>query len=64
MTTAAGEIVRSERLDLQLMEPDLLDALIDDHRAAIDAMVDYDIPTTFPRSARSCFARSGAWSGM
>lgn len=57
MTTAAGEIVRSERLDLQLMEPDLLDALIDDHRAAIDAMVDYDIPTTFPDPEQREFLR-------
>ena len=57
MTTAAGEIVRSERLDLQLMEPDLLDALIDDHRAVIEGMVDYDIPTTFPDPEQREFLR-------
>ena len=57
MTIAAGELVRSERLDLQLMEPDLLDALIDDHRAVIDAMVPYDIPATFPDSEQREFLR-------
>jgi ribosomal-protein-alanine N-acetyltransferase len=55
--TAAGEVVRSERLDLQLMEPDLLDALIADHRAVIDAMVDYDIPATFPDAEQREFLR-------
>ena len=57
MTTAAGEIVRSERLDLPLMEPDLLDALIDDHRAVVAGMVDYDIPTTFPDAEQREFLR-------
>lgn len=57
MTIAADEIVRTERLDLPLMEPDLLDALIDGHRAAIDAMVAYHIPATFPDSEQREFLR-------
>lgn len=57
MRTAAYEMVRSERLDLQLMEPDLLDALIDDHRAVIDGMVDYEIPATFPDPEQREFLR-------
>lgn len=48
MTTVADMIVRSERLDLRLMEPALLDALVEDHRPTIDAITDYDIPATFP----------------
>jgi len=55
--TAADEIVRSERLDLQLMEPDLLDALIDDDRVAIDAITDYEIPASFPDAEQREFLR-------
>jgi ribosomal-protein-alanine N-acetyltransferase len=57
VTTAADVIVVSERLDLQLMEPDLLDALIGDHRATIDAMADYLIPATFPDQEQREFLR-------
>ena len=57
MTTAADAIVRSERLDLPLMEPDLLDALIDDHRAAVAGIVDYEIPTRFPDDEQREFLR-------
>jgi ribosomal-protein-alanine N-acetyltransferase len=55
--TAAYQMVRSERLDLPLMEPDLLDALIDDHRAVVDGMVGYDIPATFPDAEQREFLR-------
>jgi ribosomal-protein-alanine N-acetyltransferase len=55
--TAAHEIVRSERLDLPLMEPDFLDALIDDHRATIAAMVDYRVPASFPDGEQREFLR-------
>lgn len=57
MTTAAYEIVRSERLDLPLMEPDLLDALIGERRAAIDAIAGYDIPAAFPDADQREFLR-------
>jgi len=57
VTTAAGEIVRSERLDLQLMEPALLDALIDDQRAALDTMAGYTIPAAFPNTEQREFLR-------
>jgi ribosomal-protein-alanine N-acetyltransferase len=39
------------------MEPDLLDALIDDHRAVVDGMVGYDIPATFPDAEQREFLR-------
>jgi RimJ/RimL family protein N-acetyltransferase len=57
VTTAAREIVRSERLDLQLMEPALLDALIDDQRPALAAIADYDIPASFPDAEQREFLR-------
>lgn len=57
MTIAAGEIVRSERLDLPLMEPDLLDALIDDRRATVDATAGYHIPASFPDAEQREFLR-------
>jgi ribosomal-protein-alanine N-acetyltransferase len=57
VTTAAGAIVRSERLDLPLMEPDLLDALIDEHRAAVAGIADYEIPSAFPDEEQREFLR-------
>lgn len=57
MTTAADAIVRSERLDLPLMEPALLDALIEDRRPAIDSITDYDIPASFPNDEQREFLR-------
>ena len=40
--------VRSERLDLPLLDAALLDALIADDHAAIRSLADYDIPESFP----------------
>ena len=57
MTTAAYEIVRSARLDLPLLEPDLLDALIGDRRAAIAAITGYEVPTSFPDDEQREFLR-------
>ena len=57
MTTAADVIVRSERLDLPLMEAALLDALIEDRRPAIDSITDYDIPASFPDDEQREFLR-------
>lgn len=48
MTIAAHEIVRSERLDLPLMEGALLDALIEGDRRAIGVLAEYDVPAEFP----------------
>lgn len=41
-------MVRSERLDLPLMDPALLDALVEGDRAAIDRLAPYAIPADFP----------------
>ena len=48
MTIAADHMVRSERLDLPLLDAALLDALIADDHAAIRSLADYDIPESFP----------------
>lgn len=49
MTVAHPDtIVRSERLDLPLLEPELLDALVAGDRAAIARLAPYAIPDDFP----------------
>jgi len=55
--TATDAIVRSARLDLPLLEPDLLDALIGDQRAAIDAITGYHVPASFPDAEQREFLR-------
>ncbi|MDQ2952968.1 MAG: GNAT family N-acetyltransferase [Chloroflexota bacterium] len=48
MTIAADLIVRSERLDLPLLDAALLDALVAGDRATIAALTEYEIPDSFP----------------
>ena len=50
-------MVRSERLDLPLMEAPLLDALIDGDRAAVGRLAAYDVPADFPTDGQSEFLR-------
>jgi ribosomal-protein-alanine N-acetyltransferase len=57
VTTAADVVVRSERLDLPLMDPALLDALIDADRRTIRAIADYDVPLIFPDDDQREFLR-------
>jgi RimJ/RimL family protein N-acetyltransferase len=54
---SADEIVRSERLDLMLMDATLLDALVADDRAAIGRLVPYDVPSAFPDDEQREFLR-------
>lgn len=48
---ASGLTVRSRRLDLPLMPAVLLDALIADDRARIEALAPYAVPAGFPHGA-------------
>jgi RimJ/RimL family protein N-acetyltransferase len=54
----AGELaVHSPRLDLPLIEPALLDALIADDRTTIRALAGYDVPAAFPDDDQREFLR-------
>jgi ribosomal-protein-alanine N-acetyltransferase len=53
----ADEIVRTERLDLQLMDLALLDALIARDRAAIARLAPYAVPASFPTEDQRDFLR-------
>jgi RimJ/RimL family protein N-acetyltransferase len=48
MTIAADQIVRSERLDLPLLDAALLDALVAGDRARVASLAEYEIPDVFP----------------
>lgn len=54
---SADEVVRSERLDLILIDAALLDALIARDRAAIARLASYDVPTDFPNDDQREFLR-------
>lgn len=47
--------VRSERLDLPLLDAALLDALVAGDRVAIGSLADYDIPESFPNEEQREF---------
>ena len=57
MTIAAEQIVRSERLDLPLLDAALLDALIAGDLGAIASLADFQIPESFPDDDQREFLR-------
>ena len=57
MTIAAEQIVRTERLDLPLLDAALLDALIAGDRPAIRGLAGYEIPEAFPDEEQREFLR-------
>ncbi len=57
MTIAVDQTVRSERLDLPLLDAALLDALIANDRPAIRGLAGYEIPEAFPDEEQREFLR-------